>query len=194
MGLEFNAENHVYTYDGISVPSVTTVLDATLDQFANVPADKLEFAQQRGTAVHTATALYDLDDLDVETLDSQLIPYLDAWISFRKDTGFVPQSIESRLFHKRHWYAGTYDRIGKLFDNDCVIDIKSGALMPSAGPQSAAYFEAYNYHRSEKLKTRWVIQLKPNGTYAVHQMQDKEDLSVFLACHTIFQWRMKNDC
>lgn len=154
MTLHFDEGAHRYTYNGVMVPNVTSVLEATLDQFAHVPADRLEYAREIGQAVHTATALYDLDDLVFDSVPLAVLPYLEAWIRFRSETGFMPSGIEERVFHPRHFYAGTLDRTGELFGVDSLIDIKSGVLMPSVGPQTAAYLEAKNYRNSSKLKKR----------------------------------------
>lgn len=191
--LLFDQAAHRYTFNGVTVPNVTSVLDATLDQFSHVLADRLEYARQLGTAVHTATALYDLDDLVVESVPLTVLPYLEAWIEFRRATGFKPDTVEERVFNARHFYAGTLDRTGELFGVGSLVDIKSGALMPSVGPQTAAYFEAKNHRNSAKLSHRWVVQLNDDGTYKMEQLRDKEDFSVFLAALTLSQWRSKNN-
>lgn len=193
MSLKFDEATHRYTFNGVTVPNVTGVLGATLDQFSHVPADRLEYARQLGQAVHTATALYDIDDLVIESVPLTVMPYLEAWIEFRRTTGFKPDTVEERVFNARHFYAGTLDRTGELFGFDSLVDIKSGVLMPSVGPQTAAYLEAKNYRNSAKLSHRYVVQLNHDGTYKLEQLRDKEDFSVFLAALTLSQWRQKND-
>ena len=191
--LEFDEAAHRYSVDGLLVPNVTSVLESTLDTFAGIPDEVLDYAKARGTAVHRATELYDHDDLDIEALDIELFPYLEAWIKFRDDTGFKPLAIEERIFNKRHWYAGTLDRIGYLFGYLSLIDIKSGILItPSAGPQTAAYMEAKNYRNINKIRRRYIVQLQENGTYRLHHMVDKADWSVFLSSLTIYSWRQKH--
>lgn len=190
--LHFDPDGHVYTRNGLVVPNVTSVIEATLDQFAVVPQDRLDYARELGTAVHEATALYDADDLDIDSLDLAILPYLEAWIQFRSDTGFVPYDIEQRLFHPRHFYAGTLDRTGTLFGKNSLIDIKSGVITPAVGAQTAAYMEARNYRTKDKLTARWVVQLKNDATYRLEQLKGKEDFSVFLSLLCINQWRIKH--
>jgi hypothetical protein len=192
--LIFDEAAHRYSVNGITVPGVTSVIEACLDQFSGVPLDNLEYARERGQHVHYATALYDMDDLDIETVDIEIYPYLEAWIKFRGDTGFVPTAVEEQVFHKRHFYAGTLDRIGDLFGDLALLDIKSGALMPSVGPQTSAYMEAYNHRNATKIKKRWVCQLNGDGTYRLKELKDREDFSVFLSTLTLHNWRIKNGC
>src|SRR5690348_16409857 len=86
--LLFEPDNHVYTVNGIVVPSVTQILEPLVD-FSKIPAAVLEYAKLRGEAVHLACELYDQNDLDIDNLDTVIVPYLEAWIKFKADTGFV---------------------------------------------------------------------------------------------------------
>lgn len=191
-GLAFDETAHRYTHNGVVVPGVTSVLNNTLDSFACVSPEILERARVLGQAVHKATALYDLDDLVIESVDLLVLPYLEAWMKFRRETGFSPDAIEERVFHPRHFYAGTFDRAGPLFGVRSLVDIKSGIVLPSVGPQTAAYLEARNFRRSDKLSARWVVQLNRDGSYRLEQLKAREDFSVFLAALTLSQWRIKN--
>ena len=74
-----------------------------------------------------------------------------------------------------------------------IIDIKTTAAMnPVTALQLAAYQEAYNAGRKEKAQERWAVQLRKDGTYRLHQYKDRADLSVFLACVQIFNWKERN--
>ena len=192
--LQFDEALHRYSYKGLTVPGVTSVIESCLDSFSGVPAEALEYARQRGTAVHLATALYDLDDLQMDTVDIAILPYLEAWIKFRAETGFAPTHIEEKVFHPRHFYAGALDRIGLFFGEKALMDIKSGALMPSVYPQTAAYAEAHNYRNADKITKRWVVQLRDDGTYRLVELKDKGDFSVFLSALNLHQWRTQHGC
>lgn len=191
--LEFDWKRHRYTCGGVLVPNVTTVLESVLDTLAGIPAEALAFARDRGTAVHKATELYDRGILDIAALDPMLVPYLEGWRKFLRETDFVPVGIEERVFHRRHWYAGTLDRTGELFGDTALLDIKSGALTASAGPQTAAYQAARDWRRADKIKRRFVVQLTAEGGYKLHHMDEKADLSVFLSALNIYTWRKKHD-
>lgn len=190
--LLFDPVAHRYTRRGVVVPSVTTVLSAVLGELEGVPADALEAARERGTAVHLATELYDRDDLDIDSLDLVLVPYLEAWIRFRRETGFVPVAIEERVYHPRHNYAGTLDRVGELFGELALVDIKSGAVMPGAYPQTAAYQEAYNKGMARKANTRWIVQLNSEGRYKLHRATNRGDFAIFISALNIFTWQQQH--
>ena len=44
-----------------------------------------QYAMDRGTAIHEATALDDKGDLDESTVDPAVKPYLDGWRLFRRE-------------------------------------------------------------------------------------------------------------
>jgi len=195
--IKFNDERHEYSQNGIIIPSVTQVLTAAglYDMFGKVNRDVLEAAQVKGKYGHLATEFYDNKTLDITTVHEIIIPYLDGWIKFRKDTGFKPRVIEERVYSKKHNYAGTVDRIGPL-DAETVVDIKLGELTPAAALQTAAYLEAYNSDKppKDKAKDRLIVQLRNDGTYRLPKKSfySKEDFTVFLACLNIKNWRARH--
>ena len=192
--LVFDPIPHTYTLEGVLVPNVTGILEV-LGEYAGVPALVLERASAIGTAVHVATELDDKGGLVEESVHPVVRPFLDAWRKFRHDTGYAPDSIEERVFSKRHWYAGTLDRSGPSHDTGkpALIDIKTTAnLMPAVGPQLAAYQEAKNYRNATKIVHRYAVQLKKDGNYHVEEYRDPGDLGTFLSCLNIYHWRNKH--
>lgn len=112
--LEFSEEGHCYKLSGVSIPSVTQVLQtAGLVDFSRVPLDVLEAARRFGTAVHKACELLDKGTLDERSLDPNLWPYLDAWSDFKKD--YKPEfiEIEKPICSITYRVAGTPDRIAE---------------------------------------------------------------------------------
>lgn len=89
----FDEALHRYTLDGNHVPSVTQILKAAgVINFDHVPQPIILEALARGAAVHRAVHFYNEDDLDVDAFASefpQYWPYVDAWITFRRESGFV---------------------------------------------------------------------------------------------------------
>lgn len=197
-GLTFDAVSHVYRYDGMRVPSVTTCLKF-IDGLENVPPDRLAVAGMRGTLVHQSTEQYDLDRPIKAQKDPQawaeLEPYVNAYIQFRSDyrDELELESVEERVYHPLYQYAGTADRVVKLTSGDrAVIDIKTSAkLSPCYGPQLAAYQEALNVHRTarERVQRRYTLQLKRDGTYALKEYWEHGDFAIFRACLDVYRWR-----
>jgi len=195
VGFRYDGQTHSYYLKGLRIPGVTQVM-AGINDFLGVGEDIMAAAQERGTLVHTATALYDKDALTLEEMqaDTVLEPYVWAWVKFRSEAQFVPEGIEVQVYSTRHRYAGTIDRIGKLRGMPVVLDIKtSAALNPVTALQLAAYQVAYN-ERNPKAKVweRWAIQLGADGKYKLHQYKDNAgDWSAFLSALTLYSWRRR---
>ncbi len=191
--LTFDAASHTYRHDGQVVPSVTQVLQI-LPAYKGVPADVLAKAAARGTAVHKATEQYDDGSLDVAALDDELLPYLDAYEQFLHDHQPETIAVESRVWHPLLRYAGTEDREWLLAGVRCSVDLKTCvAMLPGIGPQTAAYMEAKNQGRpaADKIKRRYGLQLKKDGSYALHPYKDKGDFNIFVACLTLHRFQEK---
>ena len=200
-GLTLEPIEHVYTYQGERVPSVTQVLDV-IDETWRVDLLVLRAAAERGVAVHRATELDDMGDLDIDDLDPVLLPYLQAWRRFRSDMGFTVLHSESRVWHDGMRYAGTLDRVG-TFGNLAastkrrparmlhLLDIKSGTVWPSHGPQTAAYAEAFQRLTGEKIADRWCVYLRPDGQYRLERQEHPGDWATFIACLSIRQFRAR---
>ena len=189
--LIFDEENHIYTLDGVRVPSVTQILQgAGLVSFNAVNPDILERAQKFGSASHLACALDDKNQLDMKSLDPALLPYLENWRQFKKDFGITEfAEIEKQVFSKRYQYAGCLDR---LWENT-LIEIKTSTSIPTTtGLQLIGYQTAYREMTKIKIKQRLCVQLL-EGTYKVQEYKDKIDASVFLACLTLINWKKINN-
>jgi len=190
--LTFDEATHTYRLDNIMVPSVTQILKPlTSEELAGVDPEILAKAGRLGTAVHQMTALHDQGDLDVEELHEALVPYLSAWISFKKQAGFKSECIEQMCWSDKYRYAGTVDRVG-FIGNDCVLlDIKTGTKVPdSIGVQLAAYAMAWNESMIPKIKKRLSVQLKGDGKYRMDWWTQKDDWNVFLALLQIKNWKI----
>lgn len=195
--LEFDPVAHVYRVRGKRLPSVTQATDRLCD-YSRVPPDALEAARRRGTAVHAATALYDEGRLDWGAVDDGYYGYIEAWLAFRADTGFTPFVIEHRVFSMTLGAAGTIDRTGTFerlpsvkSTDEILLDVKTTAeRMPGVGPQTAGYKLLYNEGAKKKLKRRFVVLLRPDGTYRLEELKDPHDETVFRACLIIAKWEM----
>lgn len=195
--LSFNPENHEYRLNRFVVPSVTQAL-SILNNFDGIPKDTLEYARDRGIAVHAATALYDRDNLDEESLSPVLRPYLDAWIRFNDETKFQCDYLEQRVCSEKYRYAGTLDRAGTIKQplgvEKVLLDVKATAVISEVtGPQLAGYDQAgkETFEDWPKKISRYTVQLRDDGTYRLHQHEDKADIQVFLAALTLYNFRRK---
>jgi hypothetical protein len=184
--LQFEEEGHFYTLNGRRLVSVTQALSLVDDRRAVDP-----WYLERGTYVHRACEFYDRDELDLETVDPAIQGYVTAWTTFRQDSGFTPDCVEVRLYHPRHRYAGTVDRIGTLNGLDVIIDIKSGAPARVDELQGAAYWELARVN-SIPVKKAFDLYLRDDGTYKLQPIENpKSLLYTFLAILTAYRWKEK---
>lgn len=189
--LTFDEEQHVYRYRGAVVPSVTEIM-GPLFNFGMVPGATWEYASDRGTKVHEACSLFVLDLLDEEALDPALVPYVDAFRTFLKVSRFACQYSEFRLHHATLGYAGTADLFGS-FDRRrlACVDIKTVAtLSPVTGIQLAAYSAAWDVGMpaGTRVKERYALQLRGDGTYRLHPYTRADDLACFKGLLALYRW------
>lgn len=171
---------------------VTSVIAAIDEGYRYVNDDTMEYARQRGTAVHRACELHDRGTLDEQSLDPVIVPYLNAYKSFLQQTGFRPELIEEQFEHPALVYRGTLDRAGKLGFRRTLVDIKVvAAIQVASRVQLSAYAELCNRHRI-LIDERRILQLKPNGSYTLTDPYAcGDDFRVFVALLTIKNWRGK---
>lgn len=192
--LHLDKVTHTYTLDGRPIRSVTQILAdvGIIDTTWYTPEAAL-----RGKYVHEATHYSDEGALDLATLDPKLVPYVQAWIDFRKMTGFKPLLIEQEIWHSCG-YAGTLDRAGFLNGRFLVIDIKSGSLPSWAGLQTSGYeFGLVERILAKEIDApmpqgRMAVQLTKEGKYKVKEYTQFQDRDDFLAAHRVSRWKMSH--
>lgn len=204
--LTFDAATHTSRLpDGRDVPHVTAVLGAVgvATDFAELAgysprmAQLIEFAAARGTAVHADCHAYDDDDLDWETVDSAVRPYVDAWRICRQNLSLTPlaHARERRIYNSRSQYTGILDGVFVLPDQRRVlIDIKTGDPETAAAHlQTAAYERGWNeLHPDLSIAERWAVWLRPDKRvpYAIINYSSHadhwQDFAKFAACLCVF--------
>jgi hypothetical protein len=191
--LIFDPEKHEYQLNGIIIPSVTQILeDVGISDFSGIPFDNLEYARIRGTLVHKATALDDEGDLDEDSLDPVIIPYVMGWRKFKEEFAFVPIQIERMIYHPTYGYCGTLDRTGNIeedYEKEILLDIKSGTVyIESVGPQTAAYEEALRHEIGGKKRRRFAVKLMDTGEFKLIPCTNTLDFEVFKNAVSVVNW------
>lgn len=188
--LTFDEPTHVYRWNGGIVPSVTQVLH-DWSGIARLDPAILAAARQLGTDVHMATALHDVDELDPDSVDDTVRPYLQAWTIFRDFEGFECSEVERMVYSKRHQYAGTFDRYGRFRKRRrlALLDIKSGAEDPTHGPQTAAYADAADLGVTSPDRCTVYLQPDRKPPYRIVWHKSPGDLAIFFAALTHYRWR-----
>lgn len=185
--VSFDEVKHKYTCEGLTLPSVTQILTAVgLPDLSAIPAVTLQWKAELGTMVHLATELDDQNELDYNSLDDRIIPYLEAYRRFKSESGFKIIDIEKMVFDPALKYAGKLDRFGILNGKRSLLDIKTGVFDSlSVGPQTAAYARAY----TDLKCNRYTLQLKDNGNYKLHKLNNDNDFNIFLSALNLYRWK-----
>lgn len=188
--ITFDEETHTYTLNGRKIKSVTQILsEAGITDLSFINPDVLQRAADFGHAVHTMTDLYDRHDLDLESLDPALVPYLDAWSAFVRVTGWTTETTEQIVYSTKYLYAGKYDRKGLYNGKTTLLDIKTGiknkATVKITGMQLAGYCIAHNEHEKNKVKGRAAVWLVGDGSFKMETYADQGDQARFLSCLTV---------
>ena len=145
--LEYNDEKHEASYNGVAVPSVTTVLPKV--NFY-MPESELAIKRENGKERHEMVKLY----LDTKhTYDDPFLIMIDEWLkSHKKLTGEMIHH-EKKFFSKRHLFWGTPDMVFE----DAIIDLKSTLYAPKIfALQMAGYAVLMKEHGLKKIK-KWIV-------------------------------------
>jgi hypothetical protein len=182
MALHFDEATHRYTLDGRELISVTQALTEAGFIDARWYNDE---AALRGTYTHAAIALHHEGALAAASIDPIVRPFFEAYLKFLGDTGYVIAACEERVCDPMAGYAGTLDLRGRFPGNPCmdVIDIKTGAVPPWVGYQTAAYARLVKGTK----KRRWALHLRADGLYRLEPLVNRTDERVFLAALTVAQ-------
>lgn len=209
--LNFRAEDHKYFVESgplgdptiEELPSVTRCLeDAGIIDWSMVPPAVLERARDRGTAVHQALHYFDDGELDQDSLDPALHPYVMAYAQFKNQAQFEPLLVEHMVWSPVYRYAGRMDRVGimgpalgsakELPPGDWLIDFKSGVVLPGHKIQLAAYAMLLPEPRKYR---RAALQLKPDGSYKLYEYPQRDlqpDFQVFQSACALWHWKANN--
>lgn len=192
-GLTFDPEPHVYRFQGAAVPSVTQVLKP-IENWDFLDEEAKAFYSARGTEVHRATALNDMDDLVEDSVDQDIRGYLTSWRLLLKNQDLKILSVEEQVYHPLLRIAGTMDRRMLIKRRLAVLDIKAGVKLASHGVQVFGYRRLYNHGRknAEHILDCYTAYLdKEGGLPKLVKWDDLLHDSQFVALCTDRNWRTK---
>jgi hypothetical protein len=190
--IEFNEARHEYRLDGAVVPSVTQLLEPIRRELGGMQ-NVLEYKRSVGKALDRAIELHEKDDLDFATLDVGVVPFFEAWIAFKRDSGFRVLLNQLVVYSRKLRFAGTLDVLGhsrrgpspdELIDTKCVWTID-----PATAIQTAAYALAAHESHGIKVKRRGGLQLLRDGTYRFYPYNDPLDENVVRAMLVVNSWK-----
>ena len=186
--LTFDQEKHEYRVDGVVIPSVTQIINSVAgERWDNIDSEALEYASQRGTAVHLITELHDLGTLDESSVDPTLRGYYNAYLAFLADVKPQWELVEQKAFSERPRYAGTVDRVGIVNGKKAVLDIKTGVKSKYTGLQLSAYAHMIG----EKQARRYGLYLSEDGKYSLVPYTNQNDWNIFLSALNIHNFKQE---
>ena len=193
----FDATEHRYFDAKMQpVPGVTQTLNNTgIVCYDHIPKAILDHKAEIGTAAHAASHYYDENDLEITTVDDEVIGYLEGWIKFRKESQVVVHAIEQRgiVIVDGMPYGYTFDRDCTLEGQRTLIEIKCTAgIEISWGPQTAAYeaaLRAQETNPRQAPRRRVAVWLKPDGTYSLIPFTDVKDYHVWKWALGLETWK-----
>lgn len=182
--IEFRSDDHTYWRDGRRVPSVTECLKSVgLIKGMEFVSDEDVW---RGIRIHRLIHLFNKGTLDLQTVDGDLFPALDAYRDFIAATGFKPTSWERPVFDAQLWVAGQYDMRGFMPNgNDAFFDLKSGVVKSWVAIQTAGYARCAGapYARKFGLSVR-------DGKPRVHEFREPNVERLFVSAVSIHNWKI----
>jgi hypothetical protein len=143
--LEFADLNHAYLLDGVRVPSVTQILQATgaMIDFSKIPQPILLAARDRGSAVHRAAHYWlegDLDVVDFFATFPEYGGYLQSLMALFATGRLTTVACERRVASPLYGFAGTFDWVGLFDGKAALLDWATGAPSDVAKDlQTSAY-------------------------------------------------------
>lgn len=175
--LIFYDESHSYTVDGQELPSVSELTRfISRELYSDINQTVLDRAADRGTRVHKVTEA--LDKYGEAECDDDILPYLQAYLEFRKKHKCEWQHIEKAMYHPDLLYAGTLDRIGTMDGENVILDIKTTSQIHtvSVTAQLTLYKMMAEANGFEVTKL-YVIQLKKTGKPVLKEIHPDEELA-----------------
>ncbi len=178
----FDAEKHIYYMNNNPIPSCTQILSATGIAPDWRKVDPIILANKRalGSALHKCLHYLQENDLDPESIDDSVKPYLKAYELFVKDSAFKPIAVEVRRWKVLNGlpFGMTLDAVGMINGAPWLIDFKTTEGQPHAswGIQLAAYELGLEALAAPPFCYRRVsLQLLANGQYWRTQWTNPSD-------------------
>lgn len=174
--IEFLPNEHIYLYQGVIVPSVTSILSSTIfkGKYDGIPKYILNNKAQFGTNVHRAIETDDTSDLN----QIEMISY-QQWLKLKERYEIAPKKQEI-LVHYEELYCGTLDMIAVVNNELIINDIKTTAKLDEEylSWQLSFYKYAYENMGGQELVKGYVTWLpkKDLGQFIEIPFKTKEEV------------------
>lgn len=164
--LLFFDQGHRYTLDGEELPSVSELCRfLSREIYGTVQQYTLDRAADRGTRVHKACEVLDL--YGKADISDDILPYVKAYLQFRRDHDVKWDKIEHAAHHEKDRYAGTIDRRGIVDGTRAIVDLKTTAEIhkPICRAQLNLYRRMEEQDGTWEADALYILQLRKDGSY-----------------------------
>ena len=185
MSWSYDPDAHVYRLGPKIIPGSTDVLKDAGFQY---PPGNMEM----GRAVHIATHYDDEGTLDQASVTDDVFGYLEAWRAFRRDTGFKPDRIEEPNVNMAMAFGAVLDREGTWHKSKrrVLVEIKKYAPSYFTGLQLA--LQDLTLPAVTLPRDRVAVQLNADGSYVIHEYNDKNERNLALAIVSLYWYKRNN--
>lgn len=182
--LSFDESAHVYSVDGVVMPSVTQIVTRVIPR--QHYAD--DWYLRRGSMVHKAIAMMLRGTLDMDSLDSRIVGFVKAAakaVTENADDFAFDMGVEVQSFHPVLRFAGTYDfRFGST-----IWDWKTGDD-PQTEIQLGGYVALSESVKT--IKTCAAIELHDDETYSMKTYKAARSKALFMSVLSVYGWLEAN--
>jgi hypothetical protein len=192
-GLKFYPKTHQYILQqgsvSLQLPSVTQIIQLISNEcYGQIDPVTLHKAADRGTRVHEAIEL--IDQCGWAPTEEDTAGYIEAYKHWGRDYEPEILATEWRGYHRTMLYAGTGDKIIRLYDQKglIIVDVKTSSIYHPllVDIQLAGYTLMLESWPDIKIAEAYGLQLKPDGTYRFYQTQDlSRAKSYFMMCYAL---------
>jgi len=191
--LLFYDEAHRYEVDGEEYTSVSELLRfISREEYGDIDQYRLDNAADRGTRVHKACeVLYKYGSVEA---DSEIEPYVMAFVQFLKDHKCNFTDIEKPLADTELKIAGTPDFCGTVDGEEAIVDMKAQVSIHKTLVK--AQLNAYRHLRIKNGKPTpqklYCLQLMNTGKYRLYSVAvDETEWQACYALHTAIKKKHK---
>jgi hypothetical protein len=189
--IEFNEKDHIYTKNGIVLPSVTQIMQPLYEQvYGKADMNASDNGKSKGKEIHRA--IDDYCDFGIIDISEEYKPYLENFIRYIDEHQYEIVASEVMLYHPVYNYAGTIDIIVTDKKGEYgMIDNKTGDLQTKLhAVQLQAYTDMWLANKMPEIAFKVALGLSDKG-YKEHRYDkyDTKAKSVFDACYKIYKYR-----
>lgn len=162
-GLVFEETKHIYTLNGITIPSVSTIMEPlNADKYSGISKATLDNAANKGTAVHDC--IENWIKFDFMDIPPEHQSYIDGFMNWWKKNSPKVVGSEIRMYHKLLEYGGTCDLLAYINERLTLVDYKSTYVLSdmTCRIQLEAYAQALASH-GIKVEQKMILHLKKDG-------------------------------